>query len=115
MLYLVFIRTTARVLGTFWVIFIAYFLIVKVMGFGSDGMALSRWQDVITFVVYPLLTLLGLSLAWKWEGFGGALTLIATLGLLMIRPELIARWYLLIPLLPGSLYLLLFYKRRTAE
>lgn len=78
-------------------------------------MVMKSTADVITFLVYPMCTLVGLSIAWKWEGVGSAVTVLANIGLLVFRPELAARFYLLIPLLPGALYLLLFFNRRREQ
>ncbi len=109
------IRYSARFLGTLWVLFMAYFVLFYVLGIGGEGMVMKSTADVITFLVYPMCTLVGLSIAWKWEGVGSAVTVLANIGLLVFRPELAARFYLLIPLLPGALYLLLFFNRRREQ
>ena len=75
--------------------------------------------------LFSFLSALGLLIAWRWEGIGGAIALIFQLATL---PVLLVHWpitegfpdYLLAPygvwliiLIPGVLFLLCWWKKRT--
>ena len=105
---------SARIIGTLVALFFLYFLLVYVMGIGRDGMDLTSFDDIFIYAVFPAITFVGLSLAWKYEGIGAILTLAGNIALLIIRPELIGRIYLLIPILPAALFLIAAFQKRKA-
>ena len=69
-------RWTARVLTCLIVLFFGFFLVAHF--FGEQGRP-SRplvWQDYVILTTL-VVSLAGLSLAWKWERMGGAIALLA--------------------------------------
>jgi hypothetical protein len=75
------IRWIARIWGTLIWAFVTFFLLAHI--FGDADAAPGWWRDpreLITFLVFPVGTVIGLAMAWKWEGVGG---LIVTLGMVI--------------------------------
>ena len=100
----------ARILGTLVVAFVLFFLLADIFGGKEpDGNGLSL-KDAITFVFFPFSTIIGLTLAWKWEGLGGLITILGLVGLLIIRPDLASSLLLMsIIVVPGLLFLIYWY------
>ena len=46
-------------------------------------------QEIVSFLFFPISTIIGLSLAWKWEGLGGLITILGIIGFHIVRPDLI--------------------------
>jgi len=108
-----FIRTLARILGTASLIFLCFIfgahIIDDLSGVESFGNFNSN-AEVLGFIGFPVMTIIGLVVAWKWEGIGGSIALLglillfialgsgALVGLilLLISPSLlyITYWYL---------------------
>ena len=75
---------TARIWGGLILAFVLIFLIgyiVDAISGKSDGHGFTSVQEVIAFICFPIGTIIGLALAYKWEGLGG---LIASLGLIIM-------------------------------
>ena len=106
---------TARILGLIILLFFLYFLIVYVLGIGHEAMSISTTTEVLTFVGFPICTVIGLALAWRYEGIGGALTVLGNLVLLILRPELFSRIYLVVPLIPGILFIWIGVLKRLEQ
>lgn len=99
------IRWIARVLGSLIIAFILFFLIAHLFGEDESGNGFKNTSEVISFILFPVSTLIGLGLAFKWEGLGGIITTIGMVGLFVMRPDLLDSIYLIIPLIPGILYI----------
>ncbi len=89
------IRLIARIWGSLILLFLLLFLGAHVFqalcgpegagdgGFNSTGEMLSF------YFFFPVGTMIGLALAWKWEGLGGLITMGAIMGNFIMRPDLI--------------------------
>jgi hypothetical protein len=107
------IRWVARIWGTAVLAILLFFLIASI--FGAEGLGAFKPGDEITFLFFPISTIVGLALAWRWEGLGG---LIATVGLMLlfvVRLDLVSTPTFLLGIFPpGILYLLSWYfSKRT--
>lgn len=98
------IRWIARISGSLILAFVLFFLLAYLFGEDESGNSFRNANEVITFIFFPVSTVLGLSLAYKWEGLGGFITLSGMFGLFIIRPDLINGVYMAIPIFPGILY-----------
>ena len=100
------LKWVARLSGTAIVLFVLYFLFMEF--FGSQGFEknpLISTEDIFAFICFPLSTIIGLVIAWKWEGLGGLLSTLGFIILFVIRPELSSSPLLTALALPGLLYL----------
>ena len=74
----------ARIWGGLILAFVLIFLVAEIIGAisgKSNGRGFSSAQEVFAFICFPIGTIVGLTLAYKWEGLGG---LIASLGLIFM-------------------------------
>jgi len=107
------IRWFARVEGT--LIAGMVFLFVLGEGFGKHGTDTLN-PFVLSAADFASLSLLliaciGLLLAWRWEGGGGAIAVICMLVRLFVRPGF-PLWATLAILVPGILFLLTWFMTR---
>ncbi|MCT4624373.1 MAG: hypothetical protein N4A46_12180 [Schleiferiaceae bacterium] len=98
----------ARVSGTLILAFILFMALAHVFGDEESGNGFQNTREIIAFIFFPVSTVIGLSLALKWEGLGGIVTVFAMLGLIIVRPDLLgaAAILVLFPTVPGILYIL---------
>ena len=95
----------ARIWGT---LILAFVLVFMIPGFfGADaGEGLRDTREVVTFILFPVCTVVGLGLAYRWAGLGGLVATAGTIGLFVLRPDLIASpWFTVAIAPPGILYL----------
>lgn len=97
------IRWIARITGSLILVFILFFLIANIFGENESGNGFQNNREVISFIFFPVFTCIGLSLALKWEGLGGTITIVAMIGLFVVRPDLLIS-IMIIPIIPGILY-----------
>ena len=71
------IRWIARIWGTLILAFVLFFILALIFGEDESGKGIFSTSEVITFIFFPISTVIGLTIAFKWEGLGG---LITTLG-----------------------------------
>ena len=62
-------------------------------------------KELIMFICFPISTLVGLAVAWKYEAVGGLITLVGMVGLFVLRPDLITQPVFLILPAPALLFL----------
>lgn len=98
------IRWIARISGSLILAFILFFLLAHIFGEDESGNGFKNTVEVISFLFFPISTLIGLSLALKWDGLGGIITISGMIGLFVIRPDLLNGIYMTIPIIPGILY-----------
>ena len=72
---------TARILGSLILAFVLFFLVAHLFGDEESNAGFSSTRDIISFAFFPIATVLGLALAWKWEGVGGGISTLGFLGL----------------------------------
>lgn len=98
------IRWGARISGSLILAFVLFFLLAHLFGEDESGNGFGNTSEIISFIFFPISTVLGLSLAFKWEGLGGIITLSGMIGLFIVRPDLLGSFYIMIPVIPGALY-----------
>lgn len=99
------IRTAARILGTVAIAFVLF--MIGALLFGKEGFgAFQSKREILSFMLFPVGTLIGFGLAWKWEGIGGLISLVSLLGFHLLRPDLGASFWIDIMALPAMLFVL---------
>lgn len=86
------IRWIARVWGSISLLFLIFMVGAPVIGAisgTSDGAGFDSTQELISFLFFPISIMLGLGLAWKWDGLGGLITISGIVGFHILRPDLI--------------------------
>jgi hypothetical protein len=78
-------------------------------GFDSIGEMLSF------FLCFPVGTMIGLAIAWKWEGLGGLITAGGIICLFLMRPDLITSPYLVGAGVTGLLFLVYWVLTRGRQ
>ncbi len=113
----VIILWAARILGSLIVLFFLFFLTAHIFGEDESGEGFRNVKDVITFIIFPISSVVGLSLALKWEGLGGLITTVGMVSLLVLRPDLLHAPFVMAPIIPGILFILYWYKtkKRTIQ
>ena len=79
----------ARIWGTLVLAFVLVFVVMGAFGEESSGELLDA-RELVTFMFFPVCTIVGLGLAYKWIGLGGLVATIGTCGLFALRPDLIS-------------------------
>ncbi|MBL7955721.1 MAG: hypothetical protein JNJ91_11810 [Flavobacteriales bacterium] len=97
---------SARILGTALLVFLVFMLIGTLTGDSSeaDGLRFRDTRDLIGFLLFPVCTIIGLTLAYRWPLLGGAIAVGSTVLLVILRPDLIQLTFLVM-VLPGLLHL----------
>jgi len=102
------IRWIARIWGTSILAFVLFFLFANI--FGTEGGGNGFNNNSISFIFFPISSIIGLAIALKWEGLGG---LIATVGIIVffiLRSDLISDPFFICGIAPpGVLYLVYWY------
>lgn len=106
------LRWIARITGSLILAFVLFFIFAYLFGEDQSGNGFQNTSEIIAFIFFPVSMVLGLSLAFKWEGLGGFITIIGMIGLFIIRPDLLHNFYMAIPLIPGSLYFIYWLMTR---
>ena len=99
------IRWIARILGTLFLAFVLFFLFAYAFGEDQSGEGFRSTGEFLTFILFPISTVIGLLVAYKWEGTGGLIITAGMAGLFIVRPELLSSAYMIIPVIPGILYI----------
>lgn len=104
------IRWIARIWGILILAFVLFFVLAPIFGGEESGKGLQNTSEVITFIFFPVSSVIGLSIALKWEGLGGLITTAGIIGLLIMRFDLISNLYFISGIAPpGILYLIYWY------
>ncbi|MEJ2585056.1 MAG: hypothetical protein P8Z38_08430 [Robiginitalea sp.] len=86
------LRRIARIWGTISLLFLLFMLGTHILGSFSgspEADGFGSTADFISFLFFPVSTIIGLALSWKWEGLGGAVTVVGMIAFHIIRPDLI--------------------------
>ena len=78
------LRWTARILGSLSLAVLFYMIVGHLLG--SEESAGNGHS--ISFLFFPVSTIIGLSVAWKWDGIGGLITIGGIIGFHLFRPDL---------------------------
>lgn len=99
------LRWTALITGSVLLAFLVWMLIGHLTGNanGPNGMTFHSEKEVLAFVLFPLCTIIGLALAYKWELLGGLIA-VGSIGMLLTLRSDLAQGYFLALSAPGLLY-----------
>jgi len=103
------IRWIARIWGTLILAFALFFVLAPIFGGEESGEGLRNTSEVITFIFFPVSSVIGLSIALKWEGLGGLITTVGIIGLLIMRFDLISELYFIAGIAPPGIMYLLYW------
>lgn len=106
----------ARIWGTLILAFLLFFVLAHIFGDEDKLGGFLNTKEVVIFFFFPVCTILGLSLALKWEGLGGLISTVGIIGLFVLRSDLLSSLIFIgIIAPPGLLYLIYWYisKHRT--
>jgi nucleoside permease NupC len=97
----------ARITGTLLLAFLLFMLIGHLTGNanGPNGMTFSSTSDILGFVLFPVCSIIGLALAYKWKLLGGTIAVVSMLALFALRPDLMRISFIALAL-PALLYML---------
>ena len=62
--------------------------------------------EIVAFICFPISTIIGLLIAYKWEGIGGIITIAGMMGLHIMRNDLISNLEINAFAIPGLLYII---------
>ncbi|TBW28894.1 hypothetical protein [Gramella sp. KN1008] len=101
----------ARAWGSIILAFVLFFLIAHIFGTEETGTGSLSNKDIITFICFPIGTITGLALAYKWPGLGGLISSLSIITAMLLNNVLDLKFLLgIFP--PGMLYLLYWYLDR---
>ena len=82
----------------------------------SDGNGFNSVGEMLLFIFcFPVGTMVGLALAWKWEGIGGLIATGSIIGLFIVRPGLSSNPYFIGMGVCGLLFLIYWVLNRQAS
>jgi hypothetical protein len=100
------IQWAARVLGTLTLAFLLFMVLGEFFGSEEAGMGITASEDMLSLICFPVSTIIGLAISYKWEGIGGIITVIGMISLHIIRPDLASNLLISAFALPGLLYII---------
>ena len=107
---------TARIFGSISLLFLVFMVGAHLFGaiFGeeSSGNGFRSTAEMLSFICFPVSIMIGLAIAWKWEGLGGLITVIGIICFHIIRPDLIFNPMIDGLAFPGFLFLLYWILNR---
>ena len=83
---------TARIWGSISLLFLFFMVgahLIEAIAGSGDTNGFNATSEMLSFLFFPVSTMTGLSLAWKWEGLGGLMTIIGIMCFHIMRPDLI--------------------------
>jgi hypothetical protein len=113
------IRLIARIWGTISLVFLVYFfgahLIDSLSGGGDPLGNFKSDSEMISFAFFPLSLIIGLAIAWKWEGLGGFITIGGIIGFQIMRPDLLFNLMIDGLAIPGLFYIVYWFLTRKLK
>ncbi len=104
------IRWIARIWGSLILAFVLFFVLAHIFGAEEFGKEFRNIGEVITFIFFLISSVIGLSIALKWEGLGGLVTIGGLIGLFIMHFDLISSLFFIAGIAPpGILYILYWY------
>ena len=101
----------ARIWGIVIILFTLFILLSNIFGGDESGEGFRSTPELISFICFPISTLIGLGIGLKKEGLGGIITVTGMILFFIVRPDLILS-YLWLVFFPGILFLLYWYLER---
>lgn len=94
----------ARIIGTLVIIFLLFMTVGEL--FTDSNITAISSSDMIALLLFPISTVIGLLLAFKWKGLGGLITIGGIMLLHILRPEIASSFLINSFALPGLLYVI---------
>ncbi len=94
----------ARILGSIAILFLLFMTIGELIT-DSNTTSMNR-SDVFALLLFPISTIIGLLLAFKWKGLGGLITVGGIMFLHILRPEIASSFLISAFAFPGLLYII---------
>ena len=111
------IRWIARIWGSISLAFLVFFvgahLIASLTGDGEPLGKFNSESEMISFAFFPVSLIIGLGIAWKWEGLGGLITIAGIIGFHVMRPDLIFNVMIDGLAAPGLFYIIYWFLTRS--
>lgn len=106
----------ARITGTLLLLFLLFMLVGHLTGDanGPEGMRFRDTREFIGFLLFPVCTIIGLALAYRWPTTGALIAVGSMVALFALRPDLLQPRFLAM-LVPGLLYLVYGHLCRGAK
>ncbi len=103
----------ARILGAITLGFLLFMSIGEFFSSEETETGLISTLDLVTLAFFPLSTIIGLALSYKWEGIGGIITVGGLISLHIIRPDIASNLLISAFAIPGLLYIIyaVWYKK----
>ena len=100
----------ARIWSILSLVFLIYMLAGHILAEFQDSPdkltgGLNSSREWILFICFPISTLVGLAVAWRFEALGGLIAVVGMVGLFVLRPDLIMQPVFLILPAPAFLFL----------
>lgn len=86
------VRWIARIWATLSLAFLLFMVgahIIGALSGAEDSNGFNSTSEMLSFLFFPVSTMIGLIVAWKWDGLGGVITIIGIISFHVIRPDLI--------------------------
>ncbi|PTM08410.1 MAG: hypothetical protein DA407_08105 [Bacteroidetes bacterium] len=96
---------SARLLGSVVIIFLLFMTIGELFSTDSKTVIMKS-SDMLALLLFPVSTIIGLLLAFKWKGLGGLITVGGMISLHIFRPDLASNLLISSFAIPGLLYII---------
>lgn len=110
------VRWIARIWGSLSLAFLLFFVGAHLIGtLTGESEPIGKFNSIsemISFAFFPVSIIIGLGVAWKWEGLGGLITIAGIIGLKIIRSDLIFDPIIDGLAAPGLFYILYWFLSR---
>ena len=101
----------ARIWSALILAFVLFFLIAHIFGDDESGEGFRSVSEIVQFIGFPISTVLGLAIAFKYEIVGGLISVLGLIILFILRPDLIIS-PIIIMIIPGLLFIAYWYLSR---
>ena len=102
----------AQIWGSLSLVFLLFFVGAHLFDNELKSDNFSSTGEVVTFLFFPVSTMIGLLTAYWKKGLGGMITTLGIIGLFILRSDLTNNYYMWILSLPGVLYLASWYLKQ---
>ena len=111
------IRWIARIWGSVSLIFLLFFVGAHLIGtIAGKGEPMGRFNspsEMVSFIFFPVSIMIGLAMAWKWEGLGGLIATVGIIAFYIIRRDLLFNGRITALAAPGLLFLVYWFLTRN--
>jgi hypothetical protein len=97
---------TARILGTIALAFLLFMSFGEIMNTKKTEINLISNLDKLSLLFFPISTIVGLVLAYKWKGLGGIIIVGGMICLHIVRSDIASNLLISAFAIPGLLYII---------